>query len=85
MGRPERQPPAQERPAPEDLQLGRGVDAQGGRGAALLGDAERPGAGTTSLPTGAFLMIQRSEAETSTREIRVVLNWFEELKRRLPR
>jgi len=30
-------------------------------------------------------MIQRSEAETSTREIRVVLNWFEELKRRLPR
>ena len=35
-------------------------------------------------PDGRFLMIRRSEAETSTREIRIVLNWFEELKRRLP-
>ncbi len=35
-------------------------------------------------PDGRFLMIRLSEAKTSTREIHVVLNWFEELKRRLP-
>jgi hypothetical protein len=29
-------------------------------------------------------MVRLSEAATSTREIRVVLNWLEELKRRLP-
>ena len=35
-------------------------------------------------PDGRFLMIQRHETE-SPREIRVVLNWTEELKRLLPR
>jgi hypothetical protein len=35
-------------------------------------------------PDGRFLMIQRLDPE-SPREIRVVLNWTEELKRLLPR
>jgi hypothetical protein len=32
-------------------------------------------------PDGRFVMIRRSEEETSTREIRVILNFFDELKR----
>jgi hypothetical protein len=33
---------------------------------------------------GRFLMIRPSEEETSSRQINVVLNWFEELKQRVP-
>jgi serine/threonine-protein kinase len=33
---------------------------------------------------GRFLMVQTSEQRTTRREIRVVLNWFEELKQRVP-
>jgi Tol biopolymer transport system component len=37
------------------------------------------------VPDGRFLMIQRSEEETSTRQVEVVLNFFEELKARVSR
>jgi Tol biopolymer transport system component len=35
-------------------------------------------------PDGRFLMVRRSEEQTSSRQINVVLNWFEELKQRVP-
>ncbi len=36
-------------------------------------------------PDGRFIVIRKSEAETASREIRLILNWTEELKRRVPR
>jgi Tol biopolymer transport system component len=50
----------------------------------VLFDAPWRGGKYVVAPDGRFLTIRLSEAATSTREIRVVLNWFEELKRRLP-
>ena len=35
-------------------------------------------------PDGRFLMVRLSEEETSSRQINVVLNWFDELKQRVP-
>jgi hypothetical protein len=40
--------------------------------------------GVDMLPDGHFVMIRRSEEETSSREIRVILNFFDELKRVAP-
>ncbi len=35
-------------------------------------------------PDGRLLMVRLSEEETSLRQINVVLNWFDELKQRVP-
>jgi hypothetical protein len=32
-----------------------------------------------------FIMIERVKSETTTRQINIVLNWFEELTERVPR
>jgi hypothetical protein len=37
----------------------------------------------TETPDGRFLVIQRDEREDAATQINVVLNWFEELKRRV--
>ena len=37
-----------------------------------------------SVPTDGFLLIESTPEEAAAREIRVILNWFEELERLVP-
>ena len=47
-------------------------------------DKLRAVSGLDPLPDGRFLMLQKGEDEGEIKHINVVLNWVEELKRRVP-